>query len=327
MRGWIAIFVACSLGALSAARGAPAAPASRPTSRPAPTTQPTLRTFASARAALRFLLRRGPLASRGEGPARALVIGFGEYHQKKASLRVPSSLKRFTRQLLPLLGRRTSDLVIETWITEGNCGEEEKQVVEDVDQTTQRPQQTENEILTLVKRARRYKIRPHILTMSCADYRRLLSSDGGVDYERFLKMTAHQLRDKILGIAKVRLDPVKRAVDDAMRSVWTTQRRGATRSLVLVYGGALHNERAPTDKIAPYSYAQAVTRETDGRYVEIDLFVPEYIASDTTLLRDQAWFRLFIRHQSHRRALLIQRGPSSYVIVFRRQRAAARPSP
>ena len=299
-------------------RTAPRAPAGPAGSAPAatqpspPARRPTLRTYPSARAALRALLKGTPA-----------VIGVGEYHQKKGGPKVASSLRRFTRQLLPLLWRRTSDLVIETWITEGTCGDEEKQVVEDVDKTTKRPEQTESEILTLVKRARSYRIRPHILTMTCADYKRMLSG-GEVNYEHFLKLTADQLKEKLLGITKRRLDPVKRAVDDTMRSLWQSGRSGGKRDIVLVYGGALHNDLTPTEEMKRYTYAPDVAEAVGGRFIELDLFVPEYIENDESLLKKQAWFPLFEQHQSTRRALLIARGENAYVLIFRRRRRPVR---
>lgn len=299
------------LAAIIPCLGAPAhaAPGSQPATPP-----PEVQTFRSAKAALRTLLRLGPA-----------VIGFGEYHQKHKTAAIPSSLHRFTRELLPLLRRRASDLVIETWITAGNCGEEEQQVVKDVDQTTQRPEKTESEIVTLVKRAQRFGIRPHILEMTCEDYKRLLGGGGdGVNYEVFLKMTADQLTKKVLGITKVRLDPMKRAVDDALRNMGRPA-SGGKRDIVLVYGGALHNDLAPQQDLASFSYARKVDAAVARRYVEVDVFVPEYIEKDDSLLRKQAWFPLFEKHQSTRRVLLIRRGERSYAIIFRRSRAPAKP--
>ncbi len=298
---------------------APPVAADEPTSLPA--TQeppPKLWTFGSARAALRFLLRR----------ERPDVLGIGEYHQKTGGPKVASSLRRFTRKLLPLLRRRASDLVIETWITAGNCGKEEQQVVKDVDRTTKRPAETENELFTLIKRARRLAVRPHILEMTCADYKVLLGG-GKVGYDRLLRMTGERLRDKVLSITKVRHDPVKRAVDDTMRSVWRSSdrpRRGGkgVRDLVLVYGGGLHNDLHPAKAVAAWSYAPAVQQGIGAkrRFIELDLFVPEYIEGDRTLLINQRWFAEFKHKQSTRRTLLFKRAEGSYVMIFRRRRPA-----
>jgi hypothetical protein len=285
-----------------------AEPASLPTVDQA---EPKLWTFRSEKAALRFLLKR----------ERPDVLGLGEYHQKTGGPKVASSLSRFTRAFLPLLRKRASDLVIETWITAGNCGKEEKKVIKDVDKTTKRPEKTESELVTLIKRARKYHIKPHILEMTCKDYKFLLTAKGKVAYERLLAMTGERLRDKVLSITKVRHDPVKRAVDDSMRAVWSKDRGAAAiRDLVLVYGGGLHNDLHPAREVAAWSYAPAVQKGIGNkrRYIELDVFVPEYIERDKTLLINQRWFEIFKRQQSRRKTLLFQRADRSYVMVFAR---------
>lgn len=279
---------------------------------------PRLRRLPSARAALRAILRQ-------ERPA---VLGLGEYHQRAGQSGVPSSLHRFTRQLLPLLARQTSDLVIETWITDGDCGANERQVVDDVTETIKRPARTEDEIVSLIKRAQRWQIRPQILTLACDEYARLLVP-GAVDYAGLLELTANKLRDKLKALVAIRSDPVRRAADDAIRALGGADTSG--RELILVYGGALHNELYPPAEAAANSYGPAVSQAAGGRFVELDLFVPEYIEERDSLLREQPWFPLFEREQSHRHALLIQRAERSYVIVFPRQRpvpgALRRPLP
>ncbi|MCB9555370.1 MAG: hypothetical protein H6707_04650 [Deltaproteobacteria bacterium] len=294
-----------ALGAELAAQPTPAA--SQPSE---PVAYPTLRKFSSAQEALRYVLRRKPA-----------LIGVGEYHQKHESVRVASSLRRFTRELFSrLLDRRTSDLVIETWITKGDCGSSEKAVVKDVEETTKRPAQTEDEILTLVKRARHKLVKPHILEMTCADYRRLLSGQEGVNYDTFLKMTADQLREKLLAIHHVRSDPIKRAVEDASVAMWRGKGDRGRRDLVLAYGGALHNDRYPTTGIEHYSYGPAMIKALGDRYLELDLFVPEYIEGDQTLLQKQAWFAPFLKQQSRRKVLLFERAKNAFVLIFKRQR-------
>jgi hypothetical protein len=263
------------------------------------------------RAALRVILRDEPA-----------VIGVGEYHQTEGDPKVASALQRFTRRALPRLRRRISDMVVETWVTEGTCGAREREVVEDVERTTERPDETENEILTLITRARRYRIRPHILTLSCDHYRELLGGEG-VDYERLLSLTAEKLRDKVMGIAKVRLDPVKRAVDDSLREAWGNRAAGK-RDLILVYGGAVHNDLWPDEALAAYTYAPAVSKVTAGRYVELDLVVPEFIENASSLVKDKPWYQLFQQKRSTRHLLLIRRAERSYVLVLRRSRKPKR---
>jgi hypothetical protein len=83
------------------------------------------------------------------------VLAVGEQHQTTKTAKIPSAIKRFTEEFLPLLSSMgATDLVVETWISTGKCGEEEKQAVAEVEKTTERPKNTENEVMTLVLQAR-----------------------------------------------------------------------------------------------------------------------------------------------------------------------------
>lgn len=305
-----ALAVAMWSGTSHAATGADGAQPSDSSARVADGTPaaPVLRVFATPQAALREVLRRKPL-----------VLAVGESHQRRDGPQVRSSIYHFTRELLPAMQRRVSDLLIETWITEGECGETQRQVARDVEQTTERPQQTEDEIVTLVKRARRYRIRPHVLHMQCSDYRRLWNGSR-VDYERLLTLTATQLRHSALALLETRTDPVKRAVDETTFAMQQGRSRRGARDMIVVYGGALHNDLSPEPDQAAYSYAVVVAAAAKGRLIELDLYVPEYIAAKDALVRREPWYPAFAARTARRGTLLIQRGPSSYVLILPRTR-------
>lgn len=184
----------------------------------------------------------------------AVVVGFGEIHQTAATASVPSALRRFTEQILPQLAPEMSHLIVETWMTTGRCGEAERAVTADIEKTTERPAATESEIETLLRRAAGAGVIPRILSISCADYRAMRPAGQPVDYDRTLRVTARALEASTL-----RALPERR------------------RAFVAVYGGALHNDVHPNPLLAPYSYAPAVMAATLGRYLEIDLVVPEYV--------------------------------------------------
>ena len=57
------------------------------------------------------------------------VVAFGEYHQTEGGSRVPSSVKRFGDEMLAAVAPSASDLVLETWVTEGKCGATETTAV------------------------------------------------------------------------------------------------------------------------------------------------------------------------------------------------------
>ena len=70
--------------------------------------------------------------------------------------------------------------------------------------------------------------------------------------------------------------------------------RPAERPLVLVYGGALHNDLAPDPELAKYSFGPAIDALTHGDYREVDLFVPELV--DTyPALRAERWYPVWRR--------------------------------
>ena len=76
-----------------------------------------------------------------------LVLGVGELHQTAGTAGIASSLSRFTHKIWPLIAARVSDLIVETWVTDGACGKAEAATVGDVARTTERPAATENEIV------------------------------------------------------------------------------------------------------------------------------------------------------------------------------------
>jgi hypothetical protein len=281
---WLALLL------LAAASRVPTAP---------PAARITARSLPTARAAIEELAARRPR-----------VMAFGELHQTTATLTVPSSLKRFTNELLEALAPHASDLVVETWVTEGKCGRTEAAVVKDVKKVTDRPAATEDEILTLLERARRADVKPHILSVSCKEYEAIHQGKGGVDYARLLELTALKLE---AGIREVLVRP--RGNDAAAAAAART---------ILVYGGALHNDVRPRAELAPYAFGESIAGSVGGRYLEVDLYVPEYLERQKAL-RAEPWYRAYARAARPGRATLVERSLDSYVLVFPRAPKAAKP--
>jgi hypothetical protein len=248
-------------------------------------------------AALREVLRGGPR-----------ILGFGEYHQKKGSAKAASAIQRFAGPLLRSLAPSASDLIVETWVTDGRCGEQEREVTRQVEVTTQRPAETENEVIRLAKQAKALGVQPHGLTVSCKDYKRLLGGGEEVDYEKLLDLITRQLERQAQRVWLARTKAVVAAAKKAAPPA---------RAIVL-YGGALHNDRfPPVEELRAFSYAAALDKLSGGHFVEVDLYVPEYIAGDADLAK-QAWWPIFRRHASKSRLLLIERGERSYILIFRK---------
>jgi hypothetical protein len=251
-------------------------------------------TFDSPRAALEHVLAE----------TRPRVLGVGESHKLTGSAPVVSALHRFTNDMVGALEGRATDLVVETWVLEPRCKEPARRAQREVATAIQRPAETENELVALLERARSARMAPHVLPMSCADHESLYSSGGAdIDYWKLLVLVGRRLGDQ-----------VGRAL---------AQHRGSE-PLVVVYGGAQHNDLYPYDSLAEVSYAAAVDRLSEGRYAELDLYVPELIRGDE-LLRGEGWFPLFESMGSSDRELLIERAPRSYILILRSGLAAKPP--
>src|SRR5262249_13901231 len=87
-------------------------------------------------------------------PADARVVGFGEIHARTDRAQVRSALARFTTDALPSLGSKLSDLVVETWIVDPNCGKAATEATAKVQVTMRRPQETKSEIAQLADAAK-----------------------------------------------------------------------------------------------------------------------------------------------------------------------------
>jgi len=119
---------------------------------------------------------------------------------------------------------------------------------------------------------------------------------GRLDFDRLLRLTRDQLETQIR----------------------TALQRSGSR-LVVSYGGALHNDLQPSADLAPYAFGEAVAHAVDGKYLEIDLYVPEYIEKDPAIRREP-WYERYRRAYRPKLIIVIQRGPGSYALVFPRQR-------
>jgi hypothetical protein len=251
--------------------------------KPAALPEPRARAISSVNGAIEELLARQPR-----------VVAFGEIHQTTASLKVPSSLKHFEDEILPVVAPRASDLVVETWVTEGKCGKTEKAVMKDVQKTTERPVQTEDEVVTLLKRAKAAGVKPHILSVSCKEYEAIYQGKQ-VDYDALLRMTS---------------DKLEAGVREVLGKPGTASPRA-----VVVYGGALHNDLAPAEGLSAYAFGESLSKTVGGKYLEIDLYVPEYVEKQKSL-RAEPWYRAYKKAARPGQAVMIERSLASYVIVF-----------
>ena len=245
--------------------------------------KPELKLFDSAAAALDSLLATRPR-----------VIGFGEYHEIEGGPIAKTALAHFREELLARVAPQATDLIVETWVTEGDCGAKEAKVVEQVAETTKRPEATESDIVKLLKEAKAARLQPHILNVSCPLYQSLLDEEGEVDFEKLLGAITELLRAKI-------------------RAQWELRRYAGDKA-VLVYGGALHNDLFPQKDLRAFTFGPWLAKETRGKYLEVDLYVPEFIARDKQIVAEP-WYPLLKKVPPGKTAL-VRRGKDSFILVF-----------
>jgi hypothetical protein len=228
------------------------------------------------------------------------VIAFGEAHAQKGAPKVASATTRFRDQLLPVLAKDASDLVLELPIADGKCGADETKTAEVQRPVVQQQQSSnKNEFVALAEQAKTLGVRPHVLRPTCADFKAVADAgDDGVP--KMLTL-----------IASLSADLLHRILD-------RNQREGVSR-MVLGYGGAMHNDVTPAAGREPWSFGPALSKRTGGRYVELDLIVPEFI-KDNDSWRALPWYAHFDADKHPSKVTLFQLGPGSYVLIFARSK-------
>ncbi len=247
--------------------------------------------FKTARAAFDRVLQRAPV-----------VLAVGEYHELEGGPKVKSAISRFTHELLPALQGKATSLVLETWMTNGRCGEVEKAAVAEVKKVTRRPETTEDEVTTLMDKAYAQGIANHILLVDCDEYKAMLDDKGGLDAEKSLLL-------------------VRRKVEEKALEVREKKEGGLPGKVLILYGGALHNDLEPLEGWESYSFGPSLSKAIDGGYVELDLVVPELGANDDDLVKEK-WFEPALTLAGTRLTVLVAPHPDVYVIVFPRKKTS-----
>jgi hypothetical protein len=95
--------------------------------------------------------------------------------------------------------------------------------------------------------------------------------------------------------------------------------------MVVLYGGTLHNDLAPSNDAARWSYAPALAAEVQGRFVAIDLIVPEFVGTGA-VWQKLAWWPAYdsLRKLAQQARLsnkatlfrLSREHPASFVLLF-----------
>ena len=221
------------------------------------------------------------------------IIGFGEYHKLANSAPVQSALYRFANEIFDVLAPQSAHLILETWSIDPSCGAKAKAVTEVVEKTIQRPAETENEMQILLRKSQEFGVAGHVLPFACDEYKALLSAKG-LDTEKLLEVVSAKLGQE--GKAAFAISPAP--------------------SMVLLYGGATHNNLTPYQGLEAWSYAQDLAAVTKSSFIEVDLYVPEFVEGDP-ILSQEAWYPL-LKEARTNQVVLIRRSPSSFILLMRK---------
>jgi len=252
----------------------------------------TCRAFESPVAAFKHVLER----------TTPRVLALGESHAQKGGEAVRSTTSRFTDDFLPLLEGQATSLVLELWVSDGKCGKaKEKQVAEKQKVVTEnQAADNQNEFVKLGEKSRSLKIVPHILRPTCAEYDQIQKAGDNAVLE-MLTMITRNMRDKT-------------------RALYAETEKKFPGRMVVTYGGAMHNDLAPKPGREDWSFAAELDKLAPGKYVELDLIVPEFI-KDNNSWRGLPWFESYDRDRYARSTLLIKMADRSYALIFSRSDA------
>lgn len=269
----------------AASSSASAAPASAPVAAEAgPCEGAPCEVFPTAEAAITKLLEKKPR-----------VMAFGESHAQKDGPKVASTTKRFTEGMLPLFKGKATDLLIELWVANGSCGKATEQKVATQQKAVAAPQAetNQNEFVTLGNVAKGLGVRPHVLVPPCDEYAKILDAGAG-DVDAMLQMIA-------------------RLTANDMRSF--LEKTEGKESLLLAYGGALHNDVSPKKGHEAWSFGPEMEKKLGAKYMEVDLVAPEGIR-DTPAWQGLAWYGKYKPERHTQGAVLMTLGPSSYAVFL-----------
>lgn len=233
---------------------------------------------------------------------KPLVLALGESHAQKGAPDVRSTTARFTEQLLPALEGKASSLVLELWVADGKCNKAtEKKVAEQQKEVTKtQAEGNTNEFVKLGEKSKALAIVPFILRPTCAEYDTIKNAGDNAVLE-MLAMITRNMKTKVETLFK------------------ETDKKSPGK-MVVTYGGSMHNDIAPVAGRESWSYAADLDRLAPGRYVELDLIVPEYI-KDSDSWKKLPWYSAYEPERFARSVVLIKVAPKSYAMVFARSAA------
>lgn len=237
--------------------------------------------------------------------SKPLVVGVGEAHAQKGKDGVASSAKHFTDEVLPLLSGRTSDLVVELMAPGrkpdgSSCAETTAAVKEQQKVVTERQAPTnQNEYVVMGEAAKKLGIVPDLLRPTCDELAAI--EKAGDD---MIPLTL----ETIARLTRVKVE----------RLLERNQKSDADRGkLIFTYGGALHNDLVVPPERASWTYGPALSKLTGGRYVELDLYVADFV-EDTDAWKKLPWYPHWSRERLGGKITVFKPSEGSWVIILPR---------
>ncbi len=227
------------------------------------------------------------------------VIGIGEAHSLKGQSAIPATATQFARRLLPKLAPRSSHLILELMAPNPECRKKNRAVRKAQQPITKSHSlRAQHEYVTLGKVAKKLGIEPELLKPSCQDLNAIANGGEGsmlVMLKTIVRLTREQVT--------------------AHRHSSPSAQPFTQKSMIIAYGGAMHNDIEPRGGRAEFSFGPALADATDGAYVELDLIVPEFIKSTSTWTA-LPWYQHYDPEKFGDRAVLFQPSHNSFVLVL-----------
>lgn len=218
------------------------------------------------------------------------VVAIGETHARRDAPDVLTATERFASNLLPIAkGQGANVLVVELLSPPGGCETETKAVAAvQKPVVAQQDDQNQDRFIALGHRARALQMTPLVLEPTCDEFA-VVRKAGADGVAAMLELIATHTRAKLERL-------VGKVAED---------------ELIVAYGGALHNNLGAD---APFAFGEHVKRVTSGRYVALDLIVPEYVA-DTEAWRKLPWYGCWPELAS-KGVTLVQSAPGEFTLFM-----------
>jgi hypothetical protein len=274
------------------------------------------------------------------------IIGVGETHALKDAPGVETTTARFERDFMPVLAAAgASELIVELLGPATGC----EQAVETVREQTrpvvkEQSQGNQNRFVSLGVKARKLGVVPYILEPTCDEYKGVISSEDGITLmlqliaqkteqrlSRYWRRNQGVMQDQVPLIAAPGASSSASPPPSAASAAAPAQPPQAAptprpNGIVLAYGGAMHNDVTSPPYGEQFRYGAHMVQLTQGRYLELDLIVPEYI-KDSDVWKALPWYAAYASLGGSDQVTLYQVGPYSYTLIFGRSAAGAAPSP